>query len=159
MKAFIAILFAMSLAACSSFGPGKPAVPATETTEAQPAQSGLQVKLTDDLNAAIARAKAATDPMAPLRVTCYTTLLSFVPELPSLPSTDIAHASGVFEGFEVAAELAENASIVSEFQIPPEVRVKLLDDCGPVKAASENLLLKFNLRIAKVAGRIAIIAK
>ena len=135
-------------------------VPATATTPATTQDTtALQEKLTSDLTQAIADAKASKDPMAPQRAICYATILSYVPQLPILSLPASGSSAGVFDTFEHGAELAENASTVTEFQIPSDVRVKLLTDCGPLQAAANDLLLKFNLRIAKVAGAIAILPK
>lgn len=160
MKMLLAFVIAFTLAGCSSFGPGKPAVAATDTAPAVAAQSGLQVKLTEDLTAAIERTKKATDPVAPLRLACWEFLLASVPDVPDLSLPDRgAPSNGLFDGFEIAAEAAEGAHAIADYQIPDEFRVNLLRACGPVKAAAENLLLQLNLRFARVAGRVGLIAK
>ena len=168
MKLTIAIFLAL-LAGCGGTWQGvKADSKAMTTPEAgSPAavadaenQSALQVKLTSDLTQAIKEAKAATDPVAPLRVICYETVLSLVPELPQFPSIgDKGASAGIFTTFERGAELAENAATITEFQIPPDVRVRLLKDCGPVGQAARDLLLKFNVRLVRAAGRVALIAK
>lgn len=158
MKLCLTVLVCMAISSCATYSGIKTDI-ATATAPAPVEQSALQVKLTDDLNAAIAHAKLAKDLMAPQRVVCYTTILGLVPDLPVLPTLGGGKAAGVFDAFEIGAEAAENIAMVSDFQIPPEVRAKLLIDCGPLAAAANDLLLKFNLRIARVAGRIGLLVK
>lgn len=121
--------------------------------------SALQSKLTSDLTAAIDRASKAKDIMAPQRVICYRTILSYVPNLPSLDLPAAGDRAGLFDAFEVGAELAENTAVVTDFQIPPEVRAKLLIDCGPVAQGARDLLLKFNIKVVRLSGALAILPK
>jgi outer membrane murein-binding lipoprotein Lpp len=151
--AFVGVCLCVSLHGCSTIH-----IPATATTPARDT-TALQEKLTSDLNQAILDAEAAKDPMAPQRAICYKTILSFVPAIPTLSGVNLGKSAGVFDTFEHTAELAENAATVAEFQIPPEVRVKLLTDCGPLQAAANDLLLKFNIRLVRAAGAIAILPK
>lgn len=120
--------------------------------------SSLQTKLTADLQHAIDRAKLATDLMAPQRVICYSTILSFVPSLPTLNLPAVSgDKAGVFDAFEVGAEVAEGAVTLADYQIPPEVRVQLLTACGPVAQAARDLLVRMNVRAVRVAGRVALL--
>ena len=167
MKAFLAVLFlTLLLAGCATYQGAKQGLQADlqssgPVTAAQAEKQGtLQARLTTDLTEAIKESAEATDPVAPLRHACYTTLLSLVPELPQIPTLgDKGATAGIFTTFERGAEFAENAATLTEFQIPPDVRVLLLKECGPVAQAARDLLLKFNIKVARVAGRTALLAK
>lgn len=149
----------VGMGGCASVGAGTPAIAATADSPAVPAQSGLQVAISKDLAAAIEKAKAATDGMAPQRVICYEYIQSLVPEIPSLSLPDVGKPAGIFDAFEIGAEAAENVQEVAEFQIPPEVKIAFAIKCGPLKARAGDLLTLFNLKIARVAGKVAFVAK
>ena len=103
-------------------------------------------KLVADLNAAIAQAEAAKDPMAPQRVICYRTILSLIPELPAIDLQPIAKPSGVFGAFEASAELVEAAAGVTGFTVAPDARVRLAVDCGPLQVRARGIFARFLLR-------------
>jgi hypothetical protein len=163
MKKYLILLALPVLFSCGTVSHIVKGTPATATTAATPDTTvdvpALQDKLTTDLTKAIADATAAKDLMAPQRVKCYTTILSYVPQLPSLTAPNFGQSAGVFDTFEQGAELAENTAAVADYQIPPEMRAKLLIDCGPLGQAARDLLLKFNLKLARVAGTVAILPK
>lgn len=137
------------------------AAPATAPAAPVPT-STLADRLTADLNAAIADAQAATDPFAPLRLTCWKWGLSQVPTLPTLSSASLpAQPAGVFSAYEVAAEKAEAVdALISEVTTPSTaLRVAFATNCGPVGLAFQDFLLRFQMRLVNVGGVLALLPK
>jgi hypothetical protein len=155
MKALFVLLILALIAACATTSATTTTAGGT-TTLAAPAT--LQDKLTADLTQAIADATASKDLMAPQRAICYRTILALVPQLPAV-SVQSHEVAGVFDAFELAAERVEAVEAVSEYQLPADVRLKLLVDCGPIQARANDLLVKFNLRVVRIGGQAALLAK
>lgn len=153
----IGMCLLMFLQGCSSFGLGKPAVAATETTPAQPAQSGLQVKATADLAQTIEEAKAATGAMAPLRLQCWEYLQSHVTDLPDFGLGGVAKgpSAGVFNDVERAGELAEGVHELLDYQIPDELKVELFRECGPAYAAFKGMMRDFRIKFVKAGAKVS----
>lgn len=119
----------------------------------------LTGKLTADLTKAVADATAATDIAAPMRLACWQTLLSLVPTIPALPAGSQGAAAGIFDAYELAAEKVEAIVVLADYQIPPEVNLRIQTACGPVLVRANDLLTKFNLRLVRLGGAVALLPK
>ena len=108
----------------------------------------LKGAATEDLDAAIASAQVASDPMAPQRVVCYQTIKALLPELPPIALPAPAKAFGVFSAFEQAAQIAEAADGVTGFAVAPDARVRLAVDCGPLQVRAKGMLARLGLKVA-----------
>lgn len=169
MKVLIGVLLIAAVAGCSQLAakptPGTAAAstagaPVATTDPAPSDLTSFKAKVTADLTAAIADGSKATDAFAPVRVTCYNTILSLVPTIPDLALVTPGESAGIFDAFEHTAEVAESIeTLAGGVSIPNEVRVKLAVGCGPVTARARDILLLFNLRLGKVAGAVVLLPK
>lgn len=159
MRSLLTILVLM-MAGCASLSPTATttATPAASPTPA-PEATSLQAKAIADLTQAAADAKAATDPMAPVRLACWNFLLANMPTIPTISVQHDTPTAGLFDAFERGAEVVENVSTLADYQVPAALKVGLAVNCGPIRSRFDELLVQWNLKAVSAAGSVGFILK
>ena len=109
--------------------------------------SDLRAFVREDVGQALTLAKAASDPGAPYRARCYSTLLAAIPASRSTgPALD---AKGLVSGFEVAVELAAKLRTKSEEGLLSEA---IQADCGYLVDELKRFVLRSGAKFAPIPG-------
>ena len=159
----IAALACLALTACAgtmvkpTVSTSSSSVTSSQPTASEPAS--LQARAIADLTQAAEDAKAATDPMAPVRLVCWNFLLTNMPQFPQVGVTHAKPSAGVFDTFERGAEVAEQIDTLVEYQVPSQLRVGFVVACGPIQARFNDLLIRWNLKAVSAAGNVGLLIK
>ena len=109
--------------------------------------SDLRAFVREDVGQALMLAKAASDPGAPYRTRCYTTLLAAISA--SRPAGPALDAKGLISGFEVAVELAAKLRTKSEEGLLSEA---IQADCGYLVDELKRFVLRSGAKFAPIPG-------